>query len=221
MAAARARAISGVTLVELLIAMAISTLVIGLATFSFSLFSRDWKGRSTGFDVAAAQSQRLELLSAAMESAIPWIVRNANQRYGFYFLGRPDGLTLVSFDPIFGGGGPSVVRVFREVEEGGGVRLVYEEASLAGILLAEADQNLPFKHRMVVARGLKRLEFKYYGWESMLDRVAADADSGRRPVWSSEFDGLRRGEHPLRIAIGLDGGEAVYFMPQRAALEVE
>lgn len=221
MGAARARAISGVTLVELLIAMAISTLVIGLATFSFSLFTRDWKGRTTGFEREAAQAQRLDLLSGALEAAVPWLVRDQKGRFGYYFLGRPEGLTLISSDPVFGGGAPAVIRVFREYDADGKLQLVYEQASLLGVVLSNADQNLPFKNRMVIVKGLRKLDFRYYGWESMVDRVSADADAGRKPVWTTEFDGLRRMEHPLRIALDIDDGEAVYFMPERQGIQAE
>lgn len=221
MGSARTRAISGVTLVELLIAMAISTLIIGLATFSFSLFTRDWKGRTTGFDREAAQAQRLDLLTGALDAAVPWVVRGQRGRYGYYFLGRPEGLTLVSADPVFGGGAPAVIRVFRENDPDGKLQLVYEQASLAGMILSEADQILPFKNRMVVVKGLRKIEFRYYGWESMLDRVNVDADSGRKPVWTTEFDGLRRMEHPLRVALDIDDGEAVFFMPERAGIQAE
>jgi hypothetical protein len=220
MGAARKRALSGFTLVELLIAMAISTLVIGLATFSFSLFSKDWVSRVTGFERAAARVQRIDLLSNAMSSAVPWTVRDRVGKYGYYFLGRRDGLTLVTAEPVFGGGAPAVIRVFRELEPGGSARLVYEEASLADLILSDADQVLPFKHRMVVASGLRSLEFRYFGWASPTERASVDIGGGK-PIWWEEYDGLQRLEHPLRVAVSIDRVEAIYAMPERTGASAE
>ena len=221
MVTARSRSVTGFTLVELLIAMAIATLVIGLATFSFNLFSRDWQKRASGFEESAARLQRFDLLSNAVESAVPWTIRNKAGRYGYYFLGRPEGLTLVTADSIFGGGAPAVIRIFRENEPGGTARLVYEEASLAGLTLVDADQTLPFKHRMIVLSGVKNLEFRYFGWRSSADRMGGDVGGSAIPKWWEEFDGLQRGEHPMRVQIGFEGASAVYFMPDRPSVSSE
>lgn len=215
------RRIAGVTLVELLIAMAISTLVIGLATLSFSLFSNDRHSRTLGFQRASAQNQRVDLLFASMEATVPWMVRSREGRIGFYFLGRPDGLTLVSNDPVFGDGAPSVVRIFRERDTINTFRLVYEEASLVGLTLRDADQKLPFRHRMVVLTGLKSLTFRYFGWPGLQQRMQADTDGLAVPQWFDEYDGLRQQLHPLRVGLSIDQAEAVISMPEREGVAAE
>lgn len=215
---AAARRLRGFTLVELLVAVAILGLVVGVATYGFSLFSRHWEARLGDFDRAQARFQRLDLVAGALEDTLPWAVRDPAGNPGFYFLGRDEGLTLVSGSPVFTPGGIAVIRLFREPAEDGRFRLVYEEAPLEGVELRRSDQVLPFAHRMVVADGLPEVRFRYFGWESLQSRLSAaeEAGPGAGPAWWDEYDGLVRREHPQRIALAVGGPEAVFPVPERA-----
>jgi prepilin-type N-terminal cleavage/methylation domain-containing protein len=211
----------GFTLIELLVVMAIMSLVIGSATFSFSLFSRHWERRSDGFEREVGQLQRIELVSEAVEDALPWVVKDSAGSAGFYFLGRDEGLTLVSGSPVFEAGRPAVVRLFRESDGVGRWRLVYEEAPLAGVALRNADQVLPFRHRLVVASGITELKFRYFGWSNVGEKIeAAEGLSNAVADWWDEYDGIERGMHPDRIGLTLGGDETVFDVPQRADIAI-
>ena len=210
--------VRGFTLIELLIALTIFGMVIGIATYGYALFSRSWEGRLGRFQQAQDQYQRLDLVVAALENTLPYVVRGPAGAPGFYFLGREEGLTLVTMSPIFSAGNLAVVRVFREPSGNGNWNLVYEEAPLAGVQLRLASQTLPFQHRMVVLRDVPDLAFSYFGWRSIEKRMAvADApELGYVPEWSTEFDGLVLNVHPQRIAIRIGDSEAGVFVPERA-----
>ena len=172
--------VRGFTLIELLIALTIFGMVIGIATYGYSLFSRHWEGRLGHFQRAQDQYQRLDLVVAALENTLPYVVRGPTGAPGFYFLGREEGLTLVTMSPIFSAGNLAVVRVFREPSGNGGWNLLYEEAPLKGVQLRLASQTLPFQHRMVVLRDLPDLAFSYFGWRSIEKRMAVGGRAGAR-----------------------------------------
>jgi prepilin-type N-terminal cleavage/methylation domain-containing protein len=204
----------GFTLVELLISITILSLVIGLASYAFSLFSRHFETPRRGFQGAVAELQRLDLVVRALGDAIPWAVKTDGNRFGLYFLGREEGLTLVSASPVFSTGAPAVIRVFREPAGNNRWRLVYEEASLATVMLQAANQELPFSKRMIVATNLPSLRFSYFGWSSA-DARAIAADSGLQAEWSAEFDGLVRLQQPLRVSMELGSFVSVLSLPER------
>ena len=210
--------VRGFTLIELLIALAIFGMVMGVATYGYSLFTRHWEGRLGRFQQAQDQFQRLDLVIASLENTLPYIVRDAGGIGGFYFLGREEGLTLVTMSPIYTPGELAVIRVFRERSASGRWNLLYEEAPLVGVQLRLASQTLPFKHRMVVLRDLPDLQFGYFGWESLDQRLAAsnEPELGLAPKWMTETDGLVARSHPQRIRITIGDTEAVVFVPERA-----
>jgi len=210
------RRLRGFTLIELLISITILGLVIGLSTYGFSLFSRHWEGPKSGFERASGQMQRLDLVSRALNDALPWLVRNDSGRPGFYFLGRDEGLTLVTSSPIFAVGSPAVIRVFREPDGSGAWRLVYEEASLATLVLRDATQTLPFDRRLIILEGVKSITFRFYGWASVEERLGSnDIEGGVAPRWWDEFDGIVRMQQPKRVSLTLGGFEAIFQMPER------
>ncbi len=200
------RALKGFSLLEMLVAMTVLSMVIGISTYAYSMFIRQWGGRLGRFDEAQAQYQRLEWLAAALEDTLPYVVRDDEGALGFYFLGRDEGLTLVTMSPIFGVGEPALIRVFREPDEEDAWKLVYEEAPFAGTLLVHPDQRMDFRHRLVIARGLPRPVFRYFG--------STDLGSRSRS-WFDEYDGLVRHFHPEKIELRLGRDAAVFEFPVR------
>jgi len=210
------RTLKGFSLLEMLVAILVLSIVIGISTYAYSLFIRQWDGHLGRFDEAQSQYQRLEWLSAALEDTLPYIVRDDDGQLGFYFLGRDEGLTLVTMSPIFGVGAPALIRVFREPDEDGAWRLVYEEAPFAGTLLVRANQRMDFRHRLVIARDLPRPEFRYFGWSSLGSRTAIEEASPESRAWFAEYDGLRRRFHPDKIELRLGNDGAVFDVPSRS-----
>jgi prepilin-type N-terminal cleavage/methylation domain-containing protein len=210
--------VRGFTLIELLVALAIFGLVAGIASYGYSLFTRHWEGRLGRFERAQDQYQRLDLVITALENTLPYVVRDARGDGGFYFLGRDEGLTLVTLSPVFNPGEMAVVRVFREATADGRWNLLYEEAPLAGVHLRVASQTLPFQHRLVVLRDLPDLGFRYFGWKSLDERLEAAnvPELGLQPQWMTGLDGFVARVHPQRISIDIGGQQAVVFVPERA-----
>jgi len=210
--------VRGFTLIELLISISVMSMVIGISTYAFSLFTRNWDGQTGSFDRAAGQLQRIQLLNGAIRDSVAWLVMGEKnqEELGFYFLGRDEGMTFVTESPIFHARGLAVARVFREREENAQVwRLVYEEAPLDGLLLRESSQVLPFQNRLVVMRGLPAVEFRYFGWRSLAARFADDDQSAEGPRWFSDYDGIQRHQQPSKIGVTLGAAEVVFELSER------
>lgn len=215
------RTLKGFSLLEMLVAIVVLSIVIGISTYAYSMFVRQWDGHLGRFDEAQSQYQRLEWLAAALHDTLPYLVRDENDATGFYFLGRDEGLTLVTMSPIFGIGEPALIRVFREPEEDGAWRLVYEEAPFAGTLLARADQRMVFRHRLVIARGLPQPRFRYFGWADSSTRLSTEELEGVDRKWFEEYDGLQRRYHPEKIELRLGKDAAVFDVPVRVDTVVQ
>ncbi|MDH3535780.1 MAG: prepilin-type N-terminal cleavage/methylation domain-containing protein [Gammaproteobacteria bacterium] len=209
------RTLKGFSLLEMLVAVVVLSMVIAISTYAYSLFIRQWDGHLGRFDEAQAQYQRLDWLAAAMADTLPYLVRDDQGEIGFYFLGRDEGLTLVTMSPIFGIGEPALIRVFREPDAGGAWRLVYEEAPFAGTLLARADQRMEFRHRLVIARGLPLPEFRYFGWADLMSRLTQEDLPGAERSWFSDYDGMQRRYHPEKIEMRLGEDAAIFDVPAR------
>lgn len=210
------RKLRGFSLLEMLVAVVVLSMVIGISTYAYSLSIRQWDGNLGRFDESQAQYQRLEWLATALQDTLPYLVRDDKNELGFYFLGRDEGLTSVTMSPIFGVGEPALIRVFREPEDSGTWRLVYEEAPFAGNVLAYADQRMEFRHRLVIARGLPRPEFRYFGWADLQSSFNFEDSLSTGRAWFDEYDGLQRQYHPEKIELGLGSDVAVFEVPVRA-----
>ena len=209
------RALKGFSLLEMLVAVVVLSMVIGISTYAYSMFIRQWDGRLGRFDEAQAQYQRLEWLAAALEDTLPYVVRDDEGALGFYFLGREEGLTLVTMSPIFAIGEPALIRVFREPDEEDAWKLVYEEAPFAGTLLVHPDQRMDFRHRLVIARGLPRPVFRFFGWTDLRSRVTVEESLSAERLWFDEYDGIVRQFHPEKIELRLGREAAVIEFPVR------
>lgn len=208
----------GFTLVELLIAMAIMLTMLVLSGTAYQLYTETWKRDLSRIDSTFEQFRYSELLLDAMQAILPLAVTDSGMR-AYYFLGREEGFTAVTYAPIYHTGYPAVIRVFREQNETGSYRLVYEEASLQHTVLKDAAQILPFSYRQVVADNLTALTFNYYGWDDINSRTnsaeAFSGDFGKLPQWHVKFDAFKRRIHPEKIKVTMADFSFEYTIANR------
>lgn len=209
--------LKGFTLIELLISITILGMLFGISSYAFSMFTRYWDGRLGDVGQSLAQFQRLQLVRAAVENSVAWVVRDGQGDMGMYFLGREEGLTVVSEDPVFSKAGLAVIRVFRENDSNGKWQLVYEEAPLDETLLRDSAQQLPFSHRMVVLKGLSEVKFRYFAWPDSAARSAVLSDEGADSrQWWAEYDGLKRKQQPERVMLEMGNSAGYIDLPSRS-----
>lgn len=197
----------GFTLVELLIATSILMVVLGTAMYGYQLYQKQWQRNLSHIQQNYQQLRRFELVSSALHGIVPYMVRHKDG-HSFYFLGREEGFTAVTTNPVFKPGFPAVIRVFREHNPDGSYRLVYEEASLSEAPLITPEQQLPFTHRLVVIEQEKSLTFSYYTQPDLLGSIELSDDGESAQIiykWLTEHDALTAKTHPQRIIINISG----------------
>jgi prepilin-type N-terminal cleavage/methylation domain-containing protein len=206
----------GFSLIEVLIATAVLSLIIGICSLSFSIFSRGWDAQRLSSDGSLKKFQVMDLTANAIRGALPWAIRARTGEAGFYFLGRDEGVTFVTANPIFVAGSPAIVRIFRESVGDQRWRLVYEEATLNKVGLRTIDQAVTFTNRVVVLDEMSEIGFRYFGLG--LEKNGSDSDDQdvyERPRWFSEYDGMKVYRHPILISLTLNGSEILFDMPNR------
>lgn len=201
----------GYTLVEVLIAMVILTGLMFTANYSYSLYSQYWSGRLGTFDNTMFVYKGMLQLKETIDSALPYIVEGNASSYGFYFLGRAQGVTFVTSAPIFAvtSNDAAVVRIFSEKADKG-YQLVYEEAPLSDTLLVKADQQLNFKYRTVLTNSSEPINFSYYGWQQAIHKHERMEHENQKQTWSDRYDGMQTRIQPSILKLNL-GADVVYY----------
>lgn len=211
----------GFTLVELLIAMSIMLSMLVLASVAYQSYTKSWQRDLSKIEQSYQDFRYNELFIDAVQSIFPLAVTDEDR--SFYFLGREEGFTAVTYSPIFATGFPAVIRVFRELNDEGNYRLVYEEASLQHIVLKSPQQVLPFNKRKIIYSNISDLKFSYYGWKNNSSKMAslsADLVNAGRGSWFSEYDGIKRRLHPDKVKIQIGDFSVGFTMPDRSRLNI-
>jgi len=205
----------GFTLVEVLLTMAILSMLMLTATYAYNYITQNWKRNQQLYELELAQYKSATLVYRAVADTQPKLVKGAAiesalgtaSSNGFYFLGRDNGFTAYTNSAVQDPAYPAVYRLFREQSENGQFSLIYEEAMLNDVLLLRAQQNLPFSFRLTVATELNSLNFEYYGWASATVRMDAKSEAGMQlftPEWFKQYDGMERAQHPLVVQVMIE-----------------
>lgn len=226
---AKSRSQLGFTLIEVLLAMALLMLLILTAGLVYDYVNQNWQRQQTAYQNAVNAHMDWRRMSRVVRNTYPRMVyaddpfqyfgAQSVPPYGFYFLGRDNGFTGVSYMSVQDPEQPSVFRLFREPDpdEPELWQLVYEEAPLANVGLSYASVELPFNLRRVLRQGLEQIEFDYFAYPSFSHRqrsqlISLDSAAQREgmPRWFEQFDGLETGEHPFRLRLRMDDETIVW-----------
>lgn len=206
----------GFTLIELLIAMSLMFMTLTLAMFGYQSFTMQWQRQGQLIQHQYQQLKANELLVRSLKGLIPYVV-NYKKTNGFYFLGKENGFTGITNNPIYTAEGLAVIRVFSEKNPDGGFRLVYEEASLQNVALTDADQQLPFNYRLVIIEKVSSIEFSYFYTKGLGEDTSGLGDFKMQYDWVSQLDGITSYTNPVKLKISLDHAD-YYFTPAERAI---
>ena len=154
----------GFTLVELLITMALLSMIILIGSSAFGMFGQRWDGRLGQFDATMRSTQNIMLVQDVLSSLMPYVAYNRDGKPIIYFEGNRNGFVAVSSKSIFSDNDFAVVRfsVRQNVELDYDV--LYEESPMVDDVLVSLNQPLEFSRPMVLFESVSDPLFQYYGW---------------------------------------------------------
>ena len=199
---------SGFTLLEVLVATAIITMIMAVAISSLAQFSTAADKLGGNFRKGLDFYISLNRLADLIESSNDYFVKNRTNRHALYFIGKPDEFSFVSFVGWKEGieGSLNLIRL----EEGGGLgskEIVLYTRSLASspFYTEEAANDTSNMERIVLWTGLQRSSFEYLGVpnsrflfsENMSQNYQKDLE------WKTSYNSRNTTYLPLKIKINI------------------
>lgn len=184
------RAERGFTLVEVVLAIALFAVLVGILYGSFFLSERAAAKAQARADVSQSLRTFEEVLGGYIRSAYPY--RSSPRDPAVYFTGDDRSVEFISsLSTGLGGRGMSRVRISAELEGGRGARLMLEEEM--PVRIGDKATGGGYRNNILLAEGLSGLRFEYL-------------DPGTDPqkpeeTWVDEWDGKQKRVLPRAVRL--------------------
>jgi hypothetical protein len=212
-------------LVEVLIATLILTMLVYLATLSYSIFLRVWSERRFS-DVQATDGYRAHLLlRSAIESTYDYYVLvSSTQTAGGhcpYFKGTAETIEFVTLSSVFRHGQSAAARLRLDerspASQDGFRSLVYEEALLDGTYLNRLSDQPEYSHILTVDPKVRTIRLRYLT-EVPTATIPGQPASKTAVEWRDTFNAQGASGLPsvIELAITHEDGDLLLLFPVRA-----
>lgn len=208
----------GFTLIEMLISMALLSMVLLIATSAYSMFSDKWNGRLGYFNKSAANAKHLILVQEVLKSIKPYVVTNDSDNARLYFEGNRNGFVTVSLRSLFQPNIPAVIRLQAIQNDDFSYTVTYQESTMASQLLTKVAQSLDFTEPIILFENLQNVEFKYFGWPSLADKNwQPDVNFQRRQpkAWFTDFNSIENKVFPEKVKVSFNSAEGEFVLQTR------
>jgi prepilin-type N-terminal cleavage/methylation domain-containing protein len=193
---------SGFTLIELMIAISILTLLLFTGSYSYSMLTNRWDKELGQFSQSAKVAKHLEVIQRVLEGVQSFVVVDNKRKPAFFFIGGKDSLLAVSHSGIFSGDFPEIFRLTSIEKDNGLIDLVYQSLSTEKLLLTGTEQNIKFERQLTLFSDLDNVNFNYFGWTSLYAKNA-NSDKAERAKWFEEYSGIDQKLMPTQIILTL------------------
>lgn len=192
----------GFSLIELLVAMAITSMTLMISSMGYSFFMKRWDGQLGQFDNTARFAKKLMLAEQTLSGIYPHIVHDNNGDVAIYFEGNEDGLVALTKRSLFYPEHPTAIRLSIRQDSDFKYNLVYEEAPFVDVPFVHLSQAVNFSREIVLLSGLDDIKFSYYSHANLTAK-----SNNRPPKWWQTHNGLARKLTPMtiRISFGFEG----------------
>ena len=201
---------SGFTLVELLISTALLSLILFVASYSFSLFAGSWGKELGRYEQTAKFTRNIELVRRVFASTIPLLVDrgDGSQNSALYLDGRKQFLRAASRYGVFTT--DSVIyQLSLESTNEGGEQLIYQEVASNQVLLDSYEQAITFSNKLVLLDSVSQVAFSYFGWENFQQKSVQQSGMGiASKVWQESFNAKEKQLFPESMKVSVVYGSA-------------
>ncbi|WP_394146918.1 Tfp pilus assembly protein FimT/FimU [Shewanella atlantica] len=200
----------GFTLIEILIAMLVLSIVMFIGSLSFSTFSQRWQDDMGSFTQEVANAKNLVLLQKAMNGISNYIVRDDKDEPVYFFKGNDKYLMFVTNNAVFNTDGQALIRLSVTVRSDGKQQLRYEEApfKLSPLLRLDIFPDANYSQILLTDDNIR---FNYYGWEDQKQRAAFYEGELMAPKWMPEYLGEKSGMLPYAVNVTWGSNEPIIF----------
>ena len=195
---------AGFTLIELLISISLLSMIMLLASWSFSIFIERWEGRLGNFSRAVSESKDFILLNNVISTVLPHVVEKENN-LGYYFISNEKSLKAVSQNGIFYTSSPVFFKLSVEKQPSGEQYLLYQEGPLLGQV--SLDRQLAYSHEKVLIDNAKNIHFQVYSWQSFDEKIDSEnpvVNSNKKPQWLTQYNAWQSRIMPLTLRVFWD-----------------
>ena len=194
--------VKGFTLVEVLITMALLSMIILIGSSAFGLFAKRWDGQLGKFDATMQNARNVMLVQEVLDSLVPYMAYDARGKPKIYFEGNRNGFVAVSSKSIYGRGGFAVVRFSVRQKADLAYQVIYEEWPMFDDVLRSIDQPIIFSSPLILFDSVTNPRFEYFGWADLEDKVPRDGITlPKPPSWLKNYNALAIGLSPLKAAL--------------------
>jgi prepilin-type N-terminal cleavage/methylation domain-containing protein len=190
------KSIRGFSLIEILVATAILSMVLMISSMGYSFFMERWHKADNKFSVVTQTAKKFLLTKEVVTGYFPYILRKDDGTGGIYFEGNSDSFIGITGRSVFAASGIAVARMSIEKQADFSYNLVYEEHLLDKSPFLRIEQEFEFENKVVLLLGITDIRFTYFGARDL----AADVDSSEN-IWWQTFNALSRKIMPRIIRI--------------------
>lgn len=200
----------GFTLIEVLLAMVLLSIVMYIGSLSFTVFSERWQKELGGFKTDVSEARKLLLLRQLFQGAANYLVRDNSNKPVYLFTGDAKQLQFVTNTPIFQTGYQALVGLSIVTLANGGQQLVYTEYSFSAGPIFNLKSRPVVQHSIVLLQA-ENIRFNYYGWESFAARSRYVEYTEGNLQWQLAYNAADIGTLPFAVNLTWQQNEPIIF----------